>query len=381
MSITRGAHSRSVAALLATSLALPVLACRAPVARNETQVRIARRGADVIAVGGAPQLDDSIPGDAMLAGGQLRFSGATGEDYIGAGGSQSVTGRIHGSLRAAGGEIHVAAPIDRNATIAGGRVAIDSLAVVGRNAYIAGGEVRMAGTVRETLQITGGTVFIDGTVGGDVHVSAGELRVGPRARIDGSLYYRVPAGKARVDPAARIRGRVLALPAQDWSGAARLFRALLLIGFLVAGAVAVALAPRVAIDAAERLRERPGQAALVGFLWLVLVPIAAVIVAITLVGLPLALLACAIYLVVAYLGRVVLALWLGRLLLGPRAAGGRGGIVVGFLAGAIILAIVALIPVLGGLVWLVATIVGVGALLVAVRAWSRGAEEPRTLGA
>jgi hypothetical protein len=152
-----------------------------------------------------------------------------------------------------------------------------------------------------------------------------------------------------------------------------LFRALLLVGFLVAGAVAVALAPRLAVDAAERVRERPGHAALVGILWLVLVPIAAVIVAVTLVGLPLALLACGVYLLAAYLGRVVLALWLGQLLFDARADGGRGGIVVGFLAGAIILAILGLVPVLGGLVWLVATIVGTGALLAALRGWSRRA--------
>jgi cytoskeletal protein CcmA (bactofilin family) len=294
-----------------------------------------------------------------------------GGDYVGAGGSQVIAGRIHGSARAAGGEIRMAASVGRNATIAGGRIEIDPAAVIERNAYIAGGTVLTNGRVRQNLLISGGAVVLDGVVDGSVDITAGELRVGPRAVIAGNLRYRVPARNVRIDSAAHIGGTVTALPAQDWRGALRFFRALWLIGFLIAGAVAVALAPRFATEAAERLRERPGPSALIGFLWLIIVPIIAVLVAMTVIGLPLGLLAFAVYAVLLYLGRAVLAVWLGRLVLGTRVGPGRAGAIASFLTGGIIIVLLGLLPGIGPLALLVASLLGVGALLIAIRMWAR----------
>lgn len=359
---------RCLLTLPGVSLLALTLACTRtrPQPRNE----IARRDGDVLASGPAPRVTDSVPGDAMLAGGQVVFSGATGGDYLGVGGSQVVGGRIHGSARAAGGEIHVTATIDHNATIAGGNLTLDHTAVVGRNAYFAGGEIHIDGTVGQGLQVSGGTVVLDGRMNGDVEVTAGTLRIGPHATIAGALHYRVPRGQAHIDPGARMLGTVTALPVQRWRGFERAFRVIRfiwLLGFLVAGAVAVALAPHLATRAAAVLAQRPGYSSLVGIAWLVVLPIAAVLVAMTVIGIPLALLTGVIYFALAYLGRVVVAVWLGRMILGARTTEGRGGTFQRFIIGGVLLVIVALVPVLGSLVMLVATVMGLGALLLEIR--------------
>lgn len=368
--MSRCARARLLLALVGSALLTSALACGGG-SQRRNGVHVVHRGGDVLASGGMVHVTDSVPGDAMLAGGNLEFSGATGGDYLGAGGSQVITGRIHGSARVAGGEIRVAAPIDRNATIAGGNIELDGASIVGHNAYLAGGTVRVAGTVRQVLHVTGGTVVLDGAVGGNVEVDATELRVGSRAAIAGSMRYRVPREKVHIDSAAQIAGTVTALPARDWRGTLLVFRLVWLLGFLLAGAVAVALAPRFARDAAERLQLRPGLSVLLGIVWLIVVPIICVLIAITLIGLPLALLLGAVYMVLAYVGRFVLAVWLGQRMLGDRVRPGTAGAVVSFLAGAIILAIVALVPLLGPLVTLAATVCGLGALLLAIRAWGR----------
>jgi hypothetical protein len=48
--------------------------------------------------------------------------------------------------------------------------------------------------------------------------------------------------------------------------------------------------------------------------------------------------------------------------------------VLAFLAGLAILRVLAIIPIVGGIVWFAATVVGLGALLVAT--WRRGATTP-----
>ena len=346
------------------------LACGGGGDRPENQVR--RQGEDVLASGSEPTVRDSVPGDAILAGGNVSFSGAVGGDYLGAGGNQAIGGRIHGSLRAAGGNVHVAATVDRNMTLAGGSVILDSAAVIARNAYIFGGTVQVNGTVREGILASGGTVTINGIVGRDVEVAAAELRIGPLAQIAGSLRYRVPAGKFRMDPAAHVSGTVTALPAhkKGWG----LFRVLWLLGFLAVGAVVVGLLPRFTSEAAEIMTTNPGKSALFGLGWIILVPIAIVVAAVTVIGIPLALVTCALYVVLLYLGRATIAVWLGRRVLGARARDGRQGALLNFFVGGLILLIVGIIPVLGPWVMTVVTVLGLGTILI--RAMARREREP-----
>jgi cytoskeletal protein CcmA (bactofilin family) len=344
--------------LFSSLLAMATLSCRT---RQQPQNEVTRHGGDVLAHGSAPRMSDSVPGDAILAGGDVRFSGATGGDLLGAGGNQTVDGRIHGSLRTIGGNVYVTAAIDRNATVAGGNVELDSTAVVGGNAYLAGGTIRVGGTVRNSLLASGGTVSVNGLIGGDVQINAGELRIGPHAQIAGNLRYRVRADKVHIDPGARITGTVTALPVHRGS---IFLRVLWMLGFLLAGVVAVTLVPRFAAHAAETLRQRPGRSALVGLAAMILVPIAICIALITIIGIPLAIVAAAVFVALVYLARIPLAVWLGRVLLGasPRTSG--YGALVHFLVGGLVLLIVGLIPFVGGLVTLIATILGFGTILL-----------------
>jgi hypothetical protein len=356
---TRG---RRLLALSGAALIISTLSCGKS---EKPQNEVARRGDDVIASGSAPTLMDSVPGDAILTGGDASFGGVTGGDYLGAGGRQAITGRIHGSLRVVAGEIHVAATIDRNTTIAAGNVELDSAAIIGRNAYILGGTIQVKGTVQEGLLAYGGAITLDGVVGRDVDVAGGTLRIGPHARIAGNLRYRVPAGKVHIDPAAHITGTVTALPV---SNRGALWHVLWILGFLLVGTVVVALFPRFMGEAAEILPEHPGLSALVGIGWGILVPIAIVVAAITVIGLPLAFLSAAVYLVMVCIASVPFAIWLGRLLLGARARGGLEGTLVNFLVGGFFLFVAGIIPVVGGWVSLIAGLLGLGTILLEVQA-------------
>jgi len=347
--------------LALSGLALTVTATGCGRERPVNEVK--RNGEDVLAHGSTPSVTDSVPGDAILAGGDVRFSGSAVGDYLGAGGKQTISGRIHGSLRAAGGEIEVTAAVARNATIVGGHVALDSAALVAQNAYLLGGNVDVRGTVQGSLLASGGSVMLDGVVGRDVEVTAGSFHLGPHAQIAGNLRLRVPEGKVRIDPAARVSGTVSALPVRKGG----MFRILWMLGFMVAGAVMVALLPQHAAETAAMLRERLGQSALVGLGFFILVPCAIVIAAITVIGIPLALVATALYVVLVYLGRIPIAVWLGQRVPGGLSRTGRSGALVNFLIGGLILLLVGFVPFVGGLVMAIATILGLGTLLLRVQ--------------
>lgn len=340
------------------------------------QALYVRRGGDIIASGRSVTLNDSIPGDVMAAAGAIDFNGYAGGDFLGGGMRLELTGAVGGSVRAGGGEVRIAADVGRNITAAGDDVVLERDGHVRGNAYITGGSIRIDGTVDRLLRAAGGEVVISGTVSGDVHVEAKRLRVAPGAVIDGDLRYRLEEdGTVDIASGARITGDVIALePKLEWRGFAVL-RFLLTLGFLVAGAVAVAVVPGFTARADARLREQPAPALGLGLAWLLLVPIAVAIAAITIIGVPLALAAAALYLVAAYLARAVTAVWLGRLILQHRYDPSRTGVVLAFLTGGVILVVVGFIPWVGTAVTILAAIVGLGAGALALR--RPGAAPPR----
>ena len=109
MMIRARAHLSFVSLACLAALGGGLLACRG----TETQNEVTRQGDDVVSTGPAPQAGDSVSGDVMLAGRELRFRGASGGDYLGAGRTQDIGGRVHGALRAVGSQIHVTAVVHK----------------------------------------------------------------------------------------------------------------------------------------------------------------------------------------------------------------------------------------------------------------------------
>ena len=330
-----------------------------------------RVGNDLIGRASIPGWMDSVPGDVIFAGREGDLRGTVGGDYLGAAKEQKIGGHVRGSVRATGGEVHVTGVVDRNVTVAGGNVSLDSAGVITGNAYYAGGNVTVTGTVRGALLATGGSVTIDGLVGRDVQVSGGELHLGPRAQITGNLRYKVPPRKVKIDPAARISGTVTALPVESEWG---IRRWLYLLGLLLVGVVVVDLFPRFLGEAAETLSRRPVMAALIGVGWLCGALLTIAFLWFTIIGIPLAILTIVAYMVLLYLGDIPVAVWLGRRLLAIRRAGRRHGVVVEYLAGGVPLLIVALIPVIGPALLIIAACLGIGLILLQV--WTARRQQP-----
>ena len=99
-------------------------------------------------------------------------------------------------------------------------------------------------------------------------------------------------------------------------------------------------------------------------LFLFALPIAAVIVCLTVVGLGVGISAFLLWLIAIYAAQVFVGAWLGEKVLG---AGAGVGAALGRLAlGLLILRAVGMVPFLGGLVWFIVTIWGMGAVILAV---------------
>jgi len=227
------------------------------------------------------------------------------------------------------------------------------------------GTVRIAGRATGDVISVSGPVRVTGRVDGDLIAVSDQATLGATARVGGDLRY----GDERpvLVRGARVGGKI---SNEDWADAASGWGWVSLIGWwlavsvstLIVGALRVLLAPGALFAAERAVRERPGATVAWGVAIVIGVPVLAVVALITLVGIPFGL-ALLLAAIPLLLVAYATSAWIvGRRVLRNRSTSPWAAL----LAGWGILRVLALIPVAGALIGLAATVVGLGALAVAL---------------
>jgi hypothetical protein len=225
------------------------------------------------------------------------------------------------------------------------------------------GSSSVDGTVDGSLTAFDAPVTISGRVNGDVVVFNGRVELRGGANVTGDVVSQdapVVASGATIGGTTR---RVQTNPRWDrfgWAGRFAFWLAVS-VSTLVVGLVLLWLVGPGAARILEAGRTRIGPSIGWGLLVFFGLPILAIFALVTVVGIPLGLgVLAALGLIYAF-GYSASAWILGRSILRTPTAW-----VVAFLLGWAILRAVALIPILGGLVWFAAVVFGLGTLLVAI---------------
>ncbi|UCE32088.1 MAG: polymer-forming cytoskeletal protein [Burkholderiales bacterium] len=355
--------------LLPACLAGPVLADTHTGPHQETVERTI--GGDRYAAGGDLSIGGAVEGDLIAGAGRLGSSATVSGDALVAGGDLQIGARIGRDLYAAGGDVRINAQVGRNARIAGGKVELGAQTSVGGNAGLAGGEIRIYGNVGGTVAVGAGSVWVDGMINGDVHAATDELTVGPNARIGGKLIY-YSRNEARIDPAATIVGGVERReldferpPAEmfEFGPGLGAFGGVWTIGLIVLAALLIYAAPALPDAVTARVSEAAGASLLLGFVGLICIPIAFVLIAVTVIGIPVALLTLLGYFALLLLGYVTGAIAVGDLLLRRGRGPSRGWRTLAAAITLVVLALLAMVPFVGWIIGPLVMFAGIGALL------------------
>lgn len=245
------------------------------------------------------------------------------------------------------------------------------------------GDIEINGPVRGHVDAGFGNISINGPVGGDVKAGFGDLSLEQNAQIDGEIY--VGHGTIREHPEAQLQGsHAIGMvsgfereepPFEDYFSdmIGWTLMTLVLVGAAVLLAVA---APRPLRAATRSLEASPGRSLVLGLGSLPATVVVLILLAFTGVGLLLIPLLLPAYLVLLFFGVLVSAYFLGRkvvLALGRHRAGDALAAVVG----AILVAMVFLVPFLGGLVFFALALLGAGAAVSALLTRRRSSNAPR----
>jgi len=232
-------------------------------------------------------------------------------------------------------------------------------------AVIFNGDATVLGTVTESLVVFNGDVDVSGSVGDNVVAFNGRVVIHSGAEVGGDVVSR---RTAVIERGATVGGQVKGISGRfDFEAWGWVSRYVWWFGYtvstLILGLALLAFAPSADRALAEAFRRRTGGSFGFGALIFFVLPIIAVLLLVIVVAIPLGLFLLLGLALVYTVGYVAGAQVVGRLVVKePR------GRFPAFFAGWGILRGVALIPVLGGLAFMVTSIVGLGALVIAARA-------------
>jgi hypothetical protein len=248
-----------------------------------------------------------------------------------------------------------------------GRVDVPRGSTVGQIVVLRG-SVNVQGVALGDVVVVSGRLTVSGQVGGSVVNLDGPVVLAGSAQVRGDVLSRQSVtvrrgaqveGDVRENVPFSLRGPL------GWFGGFAAWLAVT-VSSLLLGLLLLWLLPRACDAIVAAARDAPLPSAGLGVGWLVVVPLAAIVAMLSLVALPLGLSALLAVPFALSVGHVWAAWLVGRLVLPDT------GRPLAFLAGLGILRLVGLLPVVGGLVWVLGGAFGLGAATVAL--WrARGA--------
>ena len=310
--------------------------------------------ADDLYVGaGNITINGDVVGDLIVAGGNIYVSGVVAQDAIVAGGTINLNGNVQDDVRVAGGNILIDGRVGDDLVAAGGQINVVQGASVGGDVIAAGGQVT-----------------IDGVVNGNVKITSGNVKIGEHAIINGSLKYRSGRG-AEIASGAQIKGKVEFQKSGFSQNRARGFFGILFGFWLLSRVLMLFVAALVFVLVFKRTAPRVVHHGLnnfwsdllKGFLVLVAVPAAIIILFITIIGVPVAIITLLMYIVwmiaASVVASVIMGAWLYKWLSGIETAPVNWK---SALLGVVAFAVAALVPFVGWLLDFAIFLVALGAI-------------------
>jgi uncharacterized membrane protein YidH (DUF202 family) len=322
----------------------------------------------------------TVAEDVWAAGASVVFDGTAGGKVRALAGNLKLRGRA-ASVMAAGGTVDAEIATSDSVKIGGGQVKFGPATDIAGSLYVGAGNLALSGHIARDVKIAADAVAFNARADGNVTIEGEVVAIGPNAIIGGDL---ILLGDTRptVDAAATITGRTRNEPSGTWFVGPKVdpTPGQYGFGFFIAGTailtgILLMLLGRANFDeAASQARRRPVSRFIVGLLAVILIPVIAGVVALTIIGIPLAIGLILFIPFLLLIGHATVSLGIADWLFN-RGATPRGMVrsVLFLILGAIILAIVGIIPVVGPPIVGIMVLLGAGAFLSTLHARLRRA--------
>ncbi len=326
------------------------------------------------AMGSSVEISGTVNGDVYILAEQVVIDGVVNGDVLCCGGSIDISGKVSSNCRLVGGQILLSGPIGNNVTAVAGNLQLLSSASVGGSLVATAGNVDLSADIGTDATIVASNLRLSSSIKDNLQCYVGQMRITSRSVIGGDVDYRSSA-EAWIEAGATIRGKVTHHPTfvhglvkGTWIhgllvGSKVLALLMNFIYTFVIGLILIKMFPKNLEAALHAIQSNPLKALCYGIMILILLPLAALILLMTVLGVPFALTLIAANIIGFYTAKVYSIFWASNWLFGKiRFKPNR---LPGFTCGLILYFCLTSIPIFGTVVALAAMLFGLGGGILA----------------
>ncbi|VGO15989.1 hypothetical protein PDESU_04578 [Pontiella desulfatans] len=304
----------------------------------------------------------------ILSGNPLQLNGTFEGNLWGAASMEAnLNGECLRNVRLSGKSVRINGPVGGNVIAMGETIIIGTNAVIGGSVRLLGTSIILEGLIRGDAAITSARVAtLGGTIEGHSKVFSPDIILKRDAKLKGDLAYTT--NKELIPAEGIVGGRLLRVAPETeplFSMERLTSKAMWFFAAFLAGLPFITLFPMTTAMASQLARRSPWKCLWVGFLASGALPIFGIMSASSIIGVPLGALILASWGILFYLGRIIMALVLGTMLL--RSIGTSiGRVLLAMGLGLAIIYATTIIPGIGVPVQLTVLWLGMGSLILAL---------------
>ncbi|MBQ3297676.1 MAG: hypothetical protein IJG97_02600 [Bacilli bacterium] len=310
----------------------------------------------------------------FIADNSIKLADSIEATTFAAGNTVSIASNIDGALFVAGNDVTLNSSQDllfaagnmiliegvntKDAFVAGS--SIDVKPSIIRDLYATAQTINIDSEISRNAYLGGETVVINSKINGDAQIDAETIKIGKNAAITGTLNYPENAKITITNGAVINKTKTYKnnISTEKTMASKLLDRLYAFLGMLLIGLILMALNKKV-FTKIEKINKDLSTFAKnlgIGFVFLVIVPVAAIIAMCTVIGVPLAIISLLIYGIMIYLSVIPTAYYLGNIILKDYIKNKY----VLFIVSLLIIYVLKMIPGLGGLVTFISLCFGLG---------------------
>lgn len=303
-----------------------------------------------------------VDGDLLVAGGSIDISGTITGDLYAAGNTIEITGNIYGSTYIAGQNVDISGSVARNSFLAS--MFSDVSGSIGKDLTVFTANSSISGKVSEDVRVFSNQSTITGTVKGEALIYAPNSTIS-KENVQGEIYENLES-ESNTEETKKYTGLGKLRPFRKGMWGINIFSTIIgFVGMYLVGVALIYLAPVKTLEIEKKVIGSTQEflySFLVGLGISVVIPLALIILALTIVGAPLALLIGGIYFFLIIFGTLWVESALGyKILSGTDKKDDLR--LLSLLVGRGLTSVVNLIPIVRGIYKTAISMVAVGAIV------------------
>jgi len=333
---------------------------------------------ETVFVGGNTlNIASDIDGDLLCAGKDVVIDGNIKGDVLCAGQNITINGNVDGNIRTLGQYIYVNGLVTRNVYVAGQQLSVNKTSSIKGDVFFGGQKIDVIGSLGRDLAAAGESILISGPLGRDAIVNVANLNITDTAKIGGKLDYYMEKESIATFSSKNIKGQIsrhdivredktqMVEKSKEISTQAMAAKKIFsIISYLVLGVCLVIFNRSRFITRMGIITQKPWISLFVGFATFIVLPLAFILVLITIIGIPTAFVLITLYSIALMTSSIYASGVIGKIFCEAVFKNKQCSLIWQVVAGILLLGVVSALPVAGGLVLFFAFCIGMGAFVI-----------------